>query len=76
MDGARARIEREIETANRNAWNTAALVGAAMAGKLPSYDKVFGKRMQPAGRQSPDVLSANLRALAVAWGAVPADEVK
>lgn len=75
MEGARARVEREIETANRTAWNTAALVGAAMAGKLPSYDKVFGRKLKPQAAQSAAVLDANLRALAIAWGAVSADEV-
>lgn len=75
MDGARARVEREIETANRTAWNTAALVGAAMAGKLPPYDKVFARKIQPQPAQSAAVLDANLRALAIAWGAVSADEV-
>lgn len=73
MDGARARIEREIETANRSAWNTAALVGAAMAGKLPSYDKVFGRKIKRQPAQSAAVLDANLRALAAAWGAKERD---
>lgn len=73
MDGARARIEREIETANRSAWNTAALVGAAMAGKLPAYDKVFGRKIKPQPAQSAAVLDANLRALAAAWGAKERD---
>lgn len=69
MDGARDRIERDIDMKNRLAWNTAALVGAAMAGKMPSFDKAFGKRIQQQAAQSAEVLDANLRALAIAWGA-------
>lgn len=70
MRGAGQRIEREIEMSNRHAYNTAALVGGAMAGKLPDFDKVFGRKLRPSKPQSEAVLEANLRALAIAWGAV------
>jgi len=69
MQGAAKRIERELEVSNRHAHSTAALVGAAMNGKLPSFEKAFGRKLQPAQRQSADVLEANLRAMAIAWGA-------
>lgn len=70
MDGARARIEREIEMANRQAWNIAALTGAAFGGKLPKYEKVFGRGPLRSGApQSPAVVEAQLKALAAAWGA-------
>lgn len=69
MQGAARRIEREAEISNRQAYNTAALAGAAFAGKLPRYDKVFRKPVQPGRPQSAAVLEANLRALAAAWGA-------
>ncbi|MFV0303559.1 MAG: hypothetical protein ACK5IP_22280 [Paracoccus sp. (in: a-proteobacteria)] len=56
---------------NRQAWNTAALVGAAQVGKLPRYEDVFGSspKQRPAvqtGKQQ----EAALRVLAAAWGAV------
>jgi Pyruvate/2-oxoacid:ferredoxin oxidoreductase gamma subunit len=69
MRGASRRIEREIETSNRHAYNTAALSGGAFAGKLPAYDKVFRQRMKVGAKQSAEVIEANLRALAIAWGA-------
>lgn len=70
MDGARARIERQIEMANRQSWNTAALTGAAFGGKLPKFEKVFGRGpLRHGAPQSPAVQEAQLRALAAAWGA-------
>lgn len=69
MQGAAQRIQREIEISNRQAHNTAALVGGAFAGKLPSYDKAFGKKIGHGVKQSVDVLEAKLRELAAAWGA-------
>lgn len=70
MRGAVKRLEREAETLNRHAYNSAALSAGAAAGKLPKYDKVFGKALKPGVAQSAEVLEANLRALARAWGAV------
>lgn len=69
MRGARQRVEMEIEMRNRQAWNTAALVGGAMAGKLPAYEKVFGAHLAPGKPQSEDVMQAMCNALAIAWGA-------
>jgi len=69
MQGAIRRIERETEAMNRQAYNTAALSGGAFAGKMPTYDKAFRKKLQQGARQSAEVLEANLRALAIAWGA-------
>ncbi len=69
MDGARQRIELEIEMRNRQAWNTAAMVGGAMVGKLAPYEKVFGARLAPGREQSEDVMQAMCNALAIAWGA-------
>lgn len=69
MRGAVKRIEREAEFANRQAYNNAALSGAAFAGKLPDFDKAFGGKPKAQAPQSPEVLEANLMALAAAWGA-------
>lgn len=69
MQGAVRRIEREAEMSNRQAWNTASMTGAAMAGKLKPYESVFRPRIKAGVAQSPAVLEANLRALAMAWGA-------
>lgn len=71
MQGAAKRISREIEISNRQAWNTAALTGAAFGGKLPKFEKVFssGGRVRASAKQSAEVLEANLRALAVLFGA-------
>lgn len=69
MQGALRRMEREAESGNRLAYNTAALTGSAMGGKMPAYDKVFRKPVKPGAAQSADVLTANLLAMARAWGA-------
>lgn len=69
MRGARRRVQLEIEMKNRQAWHMAGLTGAAMAGKLPPFERCFGKRPAPGRRQSPAVLAAMGRALAAAWGA-------
>lgn len=69
MQGAQARIERELETMNGHAYSIAALSGAAFAGQLPKFDKAFGRKL-PAGKpQSYDALEASLGVMAVAWGA-------
>lgn len=56
---------------NRAAWNTGALVGAAMAGKLPRYDEFFP--VEPVATdttpQTAAQLEAALYALAASWGA-------
>lgn len=56
---------------NRTAWNTAALLGAAMVGKLPRYSEVFppARAAKPA-TQTPEQQEVALRLLASAWGAV------
>ncbi len=69
MQGAIRRIERETEALNLQAYNTASLTGGAFVGKMPTYDKAFRKKLQQGTRQSAEVLEANLRALAIAWGA-------
>ena len=71
MQGAVKRIERETEISNRHAWNNAAMTGAAMSGKLKRFDEVFRRRPKAGAVQSAEVMEANLRALARAWGAVP-----
>lgn len=70
MQGAVRLLQREAETINRHAYNAAALTGAAMAGKLPRFDTVFRQKLRPGAAQPAEVLDANLRALARAWGAV------
>ena len=70
MHAALARMKIEMAMRNRTAWNTAALVGAAMVGKLPRYHEFF--RTEEAvqrGPQSPEQQDAALRVLAAAWGA-------
>lgn len=70
MRAARQRVSLEIEMRNRQSWNTAALTGGAMAGKLKPYEQVFGRPSLSAGKpQSPDVMQAMCNALAKAWGA-------
>jgi len=69
MQGGSRRIERDIEMRNRQAYNTAELSGVAFVGKLPKYDKVFRPKLTPGIKQSAQVLEANLRACAIAWGA-------
>lgn len=69
MRGAIRRIEREAEAANHQAYNTARLTGAAQFGKLPPFNKVFRPRVRAGAAQPAEVLAANLRALAAAWGA-------
>ena len=69
MRGALKRLEREAETINRHAYNSAALSAGAMKGKLPKYEQVFRAPIKPGAAQSADVLEANLRAMARAWGA-------
>lgn len=60
---------------NRTAWNTAALVGAAMAGKLPRYDEFFrADTPENRGPQTPEQQEAALRVLAAAWGAVEGEK--
>lgn len=68
MRGAQKRIELQIEISNRQAYNTAALTGGALAGKLPAFDKVFRPAPRATKPQSPDVQEAMLRTLALAWG--------
>lgn len=62
-------MEREAEMANRQAWNTAAMAGAAFAGKLKPYERIFGHKAVRRKPQSPAAQEAMLRALAKAWGA-------
>lgn len=71
MQGAAKRISRELEVSNRLAWNTAALSGAAFGGQLPKFEKVFSARgsVRTSAKQSAEVLEANLRTLAVLFGA-------
>ena len=58
---------------NRTAWNTAALCGMAMSGKLPKYEDVFPPRGSRNGQaQTPEQQEVALRLLAAAWGAVEA----
>ena len=45
------------------------MTGAAMAGKLPKFEKVFRPQIKPGAAQSAAVLEANIRAMAKAWGA-------
>lgn len=68
MTGAGRRIERQADMLNRHSWGTAAMTGAAMAGKLPKFERVFRPRIKQGAAQSAEVLEANLRALAKAWG--------
>lgn len=68
MNGAIKRIERDADLRNHQAYNTAALIGAAMAGKLPKFDEAFRKGIQKGVPQPPEVVEANLMALARAWG--------
>lgn len=72
MRGAARRAEMQVESANRQAYNTAVLTGLAMVGKVPGYDKVFPEaRKKPVKAGAPqraEVIEANLRLLAVAWG--------
>lgn len=70
MQGAIKRLEREAEARNLQTYNAAALTGAAMAGKLPRFDKVFPRKLKAGAAQSAEVIEANLRALARVWGAV------
>lgn len=61
----------EMAMRNRSAWNTAALTGAAMAGKLPRYDEVFGTSTPDhRGPQSAEQQETALRVLAAVWGVV------
>ena len=69
MRGAIRRMEREADAANHHAYNTAALVGGAMAGKLPDFDRVFRPKVKHGHSQTPEVLEASFWALAKAWGA-------
>lgn len=69
MQGAIKRMEREAEAANLQTYNGAALTGAAMAGKLPKFERVFRPHLRAGAPQSSEILEANLRALARAWGA-------
>lgn len=69
MQGAIKRMEREAEARNLQTYNGAALTGAAMAGKLPKFDRVFRPPIKSGAAQSAEVLEANLRAMARAWGA-------
>lgn len=73
MQGAQARIERELDAMNRHAYSIAALSGAAFAGQLPKFEKAFGRKVQPGKPQSDASMEASLRVLAVAWGAVNAE---
>ncbi|WP_423209123.1 hypothetical protein E2976_18430 [Paracoccus yeei] len=71
MDAALSRLKIEMTMRNRTAWNTAALVGAAMAGKLPRYDEFFrSDSAEERGPQTPEQQEVALRVLAAAWGAV------
>lgn len=75
MQGAKERLARELEISNRHAYSTAALAGASFAGKLPAFDKAFGKKLRSAGKQqSVEVMEASLRVLATAWGAISAPQ--
>lgn len=75
MHAALSRIKIEMTMRNRTAWNTAALVGAAMVGKLPRYDDFFRTDSRESrGPQSPEQQEAALRVLAAAWGAVEQEQ--
>ena len=69
MRAAQKRIELQIDISNRQAYNTAALTGGAMGGKLPAFDKVFRPAPRLAKPQPSQVQEAMLRQLAIAWGA-------
>ncbi len=70
MHGALSRLKIEMTMRNRTAWNTAALLAYAMAGKLPRYEEFFGtdtRQSQPP--QTAEQQEVALRVLAAAWGA-------
>ena len=67
---ADALLEREAEVRNLQTYNVAALTGAAMAGKLPKFERVFPRKLKGGAAQSAEVMESNLRALARVWGAV------
>ena len=73
IHAALERLRLEMTMRNRTAWNTAALVGAAMAGKLPRYDEFFPVEAEAdsKGPQTAEQLEVALRALAASWGALP-----
>ncbi|WP_280517638.1 hypothetical protein [Falsirhodobacter halotolerans] len=41
-----------------------------MAGKLPSFEKVFGRNLEAGKPQTPETQQAMCNALAIQWGAV------
>lgn len=69
MQGAIKRAERDADLRNLQSYNTASLIGEAMSGKLRKFDAVFPKKIQKGVPQPPEVVEANLMALARAWGA-------
>lgn len=75
MHAALSRLKIEMTMRNRTAWNTAALVGAAILGKLPRYDEFFRtdapENSEP---QTPEQQEAALRVLAAAWGAIEQEQ--
>lgn len=72
MQAHRDRLRLAAEMRNRSAWNTAALTGAAFAGKLRGYDSYFSASdPRQSGPQTPEQLEAALHVLAAAWGASP-----
>lgn len=74
IHAALERIKVEMTMRNRTAWNTAALFGAAMAGKMPRYDEFFQTDgREDRGPQSPEQMEAALRVLAASWGATVPD---
>lgn len=64
MAGAAARTTREVEDRLTSAWTTAALSGAASAGKLKPLKHYLGqlRRSANGGRQTPQEILAALRA--------------
>ncbi|WP_017999926.1 hypothetical protein [Paracoccus sp. N5] len=70
MHAAIARLKIEMTMRNRSAWNTAALTGAAMVGKLPRYEEFFRpETAEERGAQSAEQQETALRVLAAVWGA-------
>ncbi|MDS9468604.1 hypothetical protein RGQ15_13625 [Paracoccus sp. MBLB3053] len=70
MQASRDRLRREVEMRNRSAWNTAALTGAAFAGKLRRFEEYFADRgARVSEPQTQAQMEAALQLLAAAWGA-------
>lgn len=67
MRGAIKRLGSEAEARNLHAYATAALAGAAFAGELPAYEKVFVAAALDI-EQSDEVIAANIKLWAAQMG--------